>query len=64
MKKIEDCKIEIMTKTAEHNTKISIVFDDKQLYEMILPTPLIKSKFNEENFIQSIINFFIKGGKW
>lgn len=64
MKKIEDCKIRIETKTSGHHTKISIVFDDKQLYEMVLPTPLIKSKFNEENFIQSIINFFIKGGKW
>lgn len=60
MKKIEDCKIEITTKTSGHYTKIAVVFDDKQLFEMLLPTPLIKSKFNEENFIRCITNFFIK----
>ena len=64
MKKIEDCKIRIETKTSGYHTKISVVFDEMQTYEMLLSAPLLKSKFNEENFIQSIINFFIKGGKW
>lgn len=62
MKKIEDCNIIIQAQKTENKIDMIVFFGESKRFKFTFPASLIKSKFKEENFIQALINFFIKGG--
>lgn len=63
--KTEDVRISILLRREEENQIIDFYFsdkDDKILEEnrVTLPASICKQSFNDANFTQHIINFFIK----